>query len=82
MDCRWERSLFAAHVRGLDLAGCDDGSSNGNGRKAKRCRYDKALFGTNDAQAVPAPAGVWLLGTAVAVLAGRRLKKRQADVIA
>lgn len=45
---------------------------------------DIALPGTNyltftvEAAAVPAPAAVWLLGTGVAALAGRRLRRRKA----
>ena len=45
---------------------------------------DLALAGTNyltftvEAAAVPAPAAVWLLGTGVAALAGRRLRRRKA----
>jgi hypothetical protein len=43
---------------------------------------DIGLAGTNymtfNVAAVPAPAAVWLLGTGVAALAGRRLRRRKA----
>lgn len=67
-------SLFAAHLRGLDLGcGGDDFSAQTGGA----CKPTDAFFG--GVQAVPAPPAVWLLATAVAALGGRRLMSRRAS---
>jgi hypothetical protein len=62
-------SLFSAHVLGLASGSC-------NSRRGPCIR--QAYFGGNIAavEAVPAPPAIWLLGTAVAALAGRRLRRR------
>jgi hypothetical protein len=59
-------SFFSARVVGLDPDWCEPGVPGACVRQA--------FFG--GAQAVPAPPAVWLLGTAVAALAGRRLRRR------
>ena len=62
-------SLFSAQVFGLASGNC-------NNRRGPCVR--QAHFGGNIAaiEAVPAPPAIWLLGTAVAALAGRRLRRR------
>jgi hypothetical protein len=79
-------SLFSAHVAGFNFGECGieydgggDGKSDPLGSKAKpKTKKDdcvtSAFFGGNTA--VPAPPAVWLLGTAVAGLVGRRFLKR------
>ncbi len=79
-------SLFSAHVAGLNFGDCggsgdyDDKKSpstakNGGGEGGGKC-VSSAYFG--GVQAVPAPPAVWLLGTALAGLAVRRFRSRQA----
>jgi len=78
-------SLFSAHVAGLDLGNCY-GGDEGWGDKKGPSGYKKgghghkcvssAYFGGT--QVVPAPPAIWLLGTAVAGLAVRRLRNRRA----
>ncbi len=58
-------SLFSAQVVGLDSDWCAPGV-------AGAC-VTQAFFGGT--QAVPAPPAIWLLGTAVAALAGRRMRR-------
>lgn len=71
-------SFFSAHVRGLNLSSeCAAPAPQATRFRANtnnQCRPTDAFFG--GVQAVPAPAGVWLLGTAIAALAGRKLRKR------
>lgn len=77
-------SLFSAHVAGIEFGRC--GGGNGNGFRSQTSGGDgvhnctrQAYFGTDGfAPAVPAPPAVWLLGTAVAALAGRRIARRKA----
>ena len=69
-------SFFSAHVAGLNF-GCDSAepkkASSARSNSGSSC-ISSAYFGGT--QAVPAPPAVWLLGTAVAALAGRRLRRR------
>lgn len=62
-------SFFAVYVNGFSFGDCGDGASG------KNC-YTGAFFG--GAQAVPAPPAIWLLGTAVAGLAVRRIRRTAA----
>jgi hypothetical protein len=59
-------SLFAAHLRGLDL-GC---GGEGFSAQTSGCKLSDAFFG--GAQVVPVPATAWLLASALAALGGRR----------
>lgn len=77
-------SLFSAHVAGLAFGRC--GGNNGHsfgpqtsgGGGMHNCTR-QAYFGTDGvAPPVPAPPAVWLLGTAVAALAGRKAMRRKA----
>jgi hypothetical protein len=74
-------SFFSARVAGLNFGSCganesgrmssfssEDGGSEGGGDCIR-----SAFFGGT--QAVPAPPAIWLLGTAVAALAARRLRR-------
>ena len=58
-------SLFSAHVVGLESAGCERGVRGPCVRQA--------FFG--GVEAVPAPPAIWLLGTAMVALIGRRLRR-------
>lgn len=78
-------SLFSAHVAGFNFGECDlDGGDDKGGKKGPTSYSDggkgkcvtSAYFGGNTV--VPAPPAVWLLGTAVAGLAVRRLRRRTA----
>jgi hypothetical protein len=60
-------SFFSVYVGGFNFGDCGDTE-----RSSKNC-YTGAFFG--GAQAVPAPPAIWLLGTAVAGLAARRLRR-------
>ena len=59
-------SFFSAYVNGFSFGDCDTESSR------KNC-YTGAFFGGT--QAVPAPPAIWLLGTAVAGLVVRRIRR-------
>lgn len=61
-------SLFSARVVGLNFGNCGSATDKGD----KTC-VESAFFGGT--QAVPAPPAIWLLGTAVAALAGRRIRR-------
>ena len=65
-------SLFSAHVAGFDL--CEGDSYPADKKSYGGCshRVSSAYFGGN--QVVPAPPAIWLLGTAIAGLAVRRLR--------
>jgi hypothetical protein len=69
-------SFFSAHVAGLNFGSCE----SANTKKIKSVDtstndcIQSAYFGGN-AEAVPAPPAIWLLGTAVAALAARRLRR-------
>lgn len=63
-------SFFSAYVGGFNFGDCGD-----NERDSKNC-YTGAFFG--GAQAVPAPPAIWLLGTAVAGLVARRIRRKTA----
>jgi hypothetical protein len=65
-------SLFAAHLRGLDL-GCDGDTFSP--QTGGSCKPAEAFFG--GAQIVPVPAAVWLFASALAALGGRRLMSRR-----
>lgn len=80
-------SLFSAHVAGFNFGECDYGGDYDDGKDDKKgpsgVSGDKgggkgkcvtsAYFGGTTA--VPAPPAIWLLGTAVAGLAVRRLRQ-------
>lgn len=74
-------SLFSAHVSGIEFGRCGGGSFNSQtfgGGGPHNCTR-QAYFGTDGfAPPIPAPPAVWLLGTAVAALAGRRAMRRKA----
>jgi hypothetical protein len=73
-------SLFAAHVSGIRFGRCGGSNSLGSqtyGHGEPHNCTRQAYFGT-DGEVVPAPPAVWLLGTAVAALAGRRALRRKA----
>lgn len=61
-------SLFSAHVIGLDADWC--------GPTVPGACSKQAFFGGT--QAVPAPPAIWLLGTAIAGLAVRRIRRAAA----
>lgn len=61
-------SFFSAYVNGFSFGDCGDTEKS----SSKNC-YTGAFFG--GAQAVPAPPAIWLLGTAIAALAGRRIRR-------
>lgn len=63
-------SFFSAYVGGFNFGDCGD-----NERSSKNC-YTGAFFG--GAQPVPAPPAIWLLGTAVAGLVVRRIRRKAA----
>lgn len=63
-------SFFSAYVGGFSFGDCGD-----NERSSKNC-YTGAFFG--GAQTVPAPPAIWLLGTAVAGLVARRIRRKAA----
>jgi hypothetical protein len=69
-------SLFSAHVAGLSFGNCElqsAGKSQSIGTDTGSECVQSAFFGGT--QAVPAPPAIWLLGTAVAALAARRLRR-------
>lgn len=63
-------SFFSAYVGGFNFGDCADTAA-----RSKNC-YNGAFFG--GAQAVPAPPAIWLLGTAIAGLAVRRVRRAAA----
>lgn len=67
-------SFFSARVAGLNL-GCADTLSRTT--KSSVCKPTDAFFGGVQQTVVPAPPAIWLLGTAVAGLAARRLRNRK-----
>jgi hypothetical protein len=76
-------SFFSAHVSGLESGRCGNGNSalrsatSGNGEE-HFCTRQAYFGGVTEAPPVPAPPAVWLLGTAVAAVAGRKALRRKA----
>ena len=73
-------SFFSAHVAGLNFGNCEpantkSASSVGIRTNTNSSCIGSAYFGGAKAEAVPAPPAIWLLGTAVAGLVGRRLRR-------
>lgn len=64
-------SLFSARVFGLNFGDC--GGSEGGKSTVGKCTTGSAYFGGTTE--VPAPPAVWLLGTAVAGLVVRRVRR-------
>lgn len=74
-------SFFSAHVAGLDFGNCGSGTDKGHRTGKGTDQGDdtcvkSAFFGGT--QAVPAPPAIWLLGTAVAGLVARRIRRKAA----
>ena len=69
-------SFFSAHVAGLNFGNCEPVNTKSarsvSTSTVSNC-VGSAFFGGT--QAVPAPPAIWLLGTAVAGLAARRLRR-------
>ena len=71
-------SFFSAHVAGLNFGNCE--SPNSKSARSVENDTDSSCIGSayfGGTQAVPAPPAIWLLGTAVAALVGRRLRRRR-----
>jgi hypothetical protein len=70
-------SFFSAHVAGLNFGNCEPVNTKSARSVDTNTVSDcvgSAFFGGT--QAVPAPPAIWLLGTAVAGLAARRLRRK------
>ncbi|MEO7386614.1 MAG: PEP-CTERM sorting domain-containing protein [Gammaproteobacteria bacterium] len=72
-------SFFSARVAGLTLPCSESVGARRNSQRrtasASTCKPTDAFFGGATVASVPAPAALWLLGTGLAGLAVRRLRK-------